>query len=877
MKIKQEATDHQLDNIIRRTVGKSRKSTLWVTAILGLGAAVLLFFATLGYGAYLKKIGKATYYNQTLLNIAKLDFSFLKNYVSSATADIAEFQIDLKFKHLLRLQYLREEALKQKYIPKESKNEKFPATITIDGEQYNVKLALTGMTTSHIVDPDKWSFEVKVKGEKSIYGMKTFGLLIPKSRGFMTDWLAFEVLKERGLTGLRTDFVNVTINGKDNGIFYLEERFDKRLIENSRLREGIIFKLNEGLKPYKESRILASESSRDQLLMIKRLWQDVVADNLPAEQFFDMPKLAKVFVSTDLFNNKHPLYPGNLRFYFNPVTGLAEPIAREYGSLHKYDRATLALFLEKPKEGNYRHNKLRNDPVLKIIYENEEFQRNYIREAEIMSDELFIDTLLMTRGPKIEKLVKKVYRNWPFYDVPTTKLYENAQYIRDVIRPATDLIAAYFAGRDEQANNKVSLHIRNNQYLPVEVAYLTWHDSILFQPVAPVVIPSREKTGPNQINLHDFEIPKGLLSDSVTLDQVLNELTIHYAMLGSTAKRKKSLVFPWPYEERLNRAVNPVVKAPNYRDFDFIRETDNAIVVPKGNWKIDKDLIIPPNKTFTFEAGAVVDLVNGAKIICNAPVASIGTEEEPVQITSSDKSSRGFLVLRANKRSRLEHTHMSNLSRPKDYGYGIPGAMTFYESPVDILHTTFDNNIEGDDFLNIVRTNFTMDHTTFKNIKADAFDCDFCEGTVTNSKFLVVGNDGIDVSGTHIKVSNVLMEQVKDKGLSAGEDSYMEAVQVTIRNSSLALTAKDKSHIEAADIVVEDCDIGISLFQKKAEFGPATANLHNSNITLSHPEPYYYLIENGSVFHLDGVRIDTTNTRVKDLLYGNKYGEASRR
>ncbi len=869
MKIVQESKDHRLDTMIRNTVGKSKKSTLWITGIIAIGLIGVMFFGTLGYGAYLKKIGKTTYYNNVLLSIAKLDFSFLKNYASSANAGIADFQIDLKFKHIQRLQFLREEALKHKYIPKEFKDESFPATITIDDKVYKVKLAITGMTTSHLVDPNKWSCEVKVKGDQTIYGMKTFGLLIPKSRGYMTDWLAFETMKERGLIGLRTDFVNVSINGKNSGIFYLEERFDKRLLESSRLKEGIIFKLNNGFKAYKEKTLMGSESTRDQLLLVKRMWQNVIAGNLPAEQFFDMEKMSKVFVCTDLFNNKHPLYPGNLRFYFNPVTGLAEPIAREFGSLHKYDRANLALFMEKPKENNYRHNKLRNDPVLKIISNNESFQRHYIREAEIMSNELFIDTLLLTRGPKIEKLVKKVYRNWPFYDVPTEKLYENAQYIRDVINPSTDQIAAYYSGQEK---NVITLNIRNNQYLPVEIAYLTWRDKDIFQPLQPTIIPSKEITATNTVKLYQFELPRDF-----DVDSMLNELTIHYGMMGSVREKRKSLVFPWAYENRVQNAINPVVKPANYKDFDFIKVTENSIVIPAGKWQISKDLIIPEDKTFKLEAGSTLDLVNRAKIVCNSNMLSIGTKKEPVLITSSDSTSRGVIVIRAPHRSRLEYTVMSNLSCPKDYGWGVTAAMMFFESPVDIVHTTFDNNREGDDFLNIVRTDFTIDHSAFLNINADAFDCDFCDGTVTNTRFVNVGNDGIDVSGTKIKVSNVYMELIKDKGLSAGEDSQMEAIEVEIVNSSLALTAKDKSHIEASDITIRDCDIGVSLFQKKPEFGPATTNLYNSTIHLSHDEPYYYLIENGSVFHVDGVRVDTTNTGVKGLLYGNKYGEASKR
>lgn len=872
MKIKQEANDHRLDNIIQSTVGKSKKRTLFFSGLLLLGFLVGGFFAAVGYGAYLKKIGKSTYYNNTILSIAKGDFSFIKNYASSKNAGIADFQVDLKFKHIQRLQFLREQALKEKYIPKEFKDESFPATITIDKVPYDVKLAITGMTTSHLVDPDKWSFEVKVKGDKTIYGMKTFGLLIPKSRGFMTDWLAFEVMKERGLIGLRTDFVNVTINGKNTGIFYLEERFDKRLIEGSRLREGIIFKLNGGLKAYKEKQIMKTENARDQLLMVKRMWQDVVAGNLPADQFFDMQKMGTVFASTDLFNNKHPLYPGNLRFYFNPVTSLAEPIAREYGSLHNYDRSTLALFLEKPRPDNYRHNKLRNDPVLDIIINNEAFQRNYMAENEILSNELFIDTVLLTRGKKMETVLNKVYGDWPFYQLPTRKLYENAQYIRDRIRPSTDYIAAYYSS---QKDDVLTLNIRNNQYLPVEVAYLTWDDSITvtLEKMDRAIIPSKEKTKPNDFNLYNFKIPAGFEVNDVSK----SKLTIHYGMLGATAPKRKSLVFPWPYEKRLTEGRNPIVQPANYNDFSFIKETADAIVIPSGNWQINKDLIIPKGKVFRFEAGATLDMVNRAKIICNTTVNSIGTKKQPVTIMSSDSTSRGFIVLRAPERSRLEHTFLKNLNCPKDFGYGIPGAMTFFESPVDISHTTFDTNIQGDDFLNIVRTNFTMDHTTFKNINADAFDCDFCDGEVTNSTFLNVGNDGVDVSGTKISIRDSYMELVQDKALSAGEDSQMEVKNVKIINSSLALTAKDKSHIEASNVTIEDCDIGVSLFQKKAEFGPATANLKNSTIALSHPEPFWYLIETGSVFHLDGILIDTTNTGVKKLLYGNKYGEASKR
>ena len=81
---------------------------------------------------------------------------------------------------------------------------------------------------------------------------------------------------------------------------------------------------------------------------------------------------------------------------------------------------------------------------------------------------------------------------------------------------------------------------------------------------------------------------------------------------------------------------------------------------------------------------------------------SKGEEDKPVLVTSSDTTSRGILVIRGKERSRLTHTKFNYLNHPKENGWQLPGAVTFYESPVDISHCSFADNKVGDDFLNIV-------------------------------------------------------------------------------------------------------------------------------------------------------------------------------
>lgn len=853
---------------IQNFIEKRNKLTLWIIGLFGVGTIVFLFFATLGYGAYLKKIGHTTYFNNTLLQIADLDFSFIKNYSKGNVSSIDDIQIDIKFKHLLRIEYLREQALKGKYIDKSIKDEEFPADLTFNGKTHRVKISLTGMTTEHLVNPDKWSFQVKVRGDDTVNGMKRFGMLLPKSRGYMSDWIGFELLKDRGLMGLRVDFVNVSMNGKPRGVFYMEERFDKHLLENNRLRESIIFKLEGELSAYKESKIMSDPGSREQLLLLKRMWQDVMAGELPPERFFDQSKMAKLFVITDLMNNKHPLYPGNLRFYFNPVTGLVEPIAREFGTLNKYDRSTLAMFLEKPKEANYRHNKLRADKTLQVIYDNLEFQRNYVKEAEIISDPAFLDSLFVGKSDKINTLLSKVYKTWPFYDIPTEKLYENQEYMRSTLFSDVDEIVAYFT---EKKGDVLNLHIRNQQYLPVDVSFLSWRDSIFFYPKEALVIDSREKLLNNEIQQSNFKIP----SDIVWSDDMIPELKIHYGLLGSMTKKKASLVYPWAYEDRVRNIGNPVAKVANHTSFDFIKENvaNNTIFIPAGSWTISRDLVIPKNKRFQLDAGAKIDLVNSARIICNSPLYSLGEEDNPVTVTSSDTTSKGIMVIRADQRSRLSYTDFSFLSHPEENGWQMPGALTFFESSVDMSHCSFLDNKIGDDFLNIVRSDFSIDHTLFKNINADAFDCDFCTGEISNSVFLNIGNDAIDISGTKIKIHEVSMDGIGDKGLSAGEDSHMEVSLVSVSNAEIGITSKDQSTIIMSDAKLKNCRIGITLFQKKSEFGPAYMEGHGIEIDNSEIP---HLIEKNCDLTLDGAPIPSNREDVKKILYGAEYGKSSK-
>ena len=53
------------------------------------------------------------------------------------------------------------------------------------------------------------------------------------------------MLKKENIPGLKYKFVELTINGKNKGIYAIEEHFDKILVESNKYREGPILKFSE--------------------------------------------------------------------------------------------------------------------------------------------------------------------------------------------------------------------------------------------------------------------------------------------------------------------------------------------------------------------------------------------------------------------------------------------------------------------------------------------------------------------------------------------------------------------------------------------------------------------------------------------------------
>lgn len=177
---------------------------------------------------------------------------------------------------------------------------------------------------------------------------------------------------------------------------------------------------------------------------------------------------------------------------------------------------------------------------------------------------------------------------------------------------------------------------------------------------------------------------------------------------------------------------------------------------------------------------------------------------------------------------RLTNRVFSGLAQPTLAGFNITGAITVYGGVVIIDGCTFDD-CQAEDALNLINCNFTLKNCTFKNCPSDGFDADFCTGNIINCKAYNCKNDGFDVSGSRVTFTNVTATTCGDKGLSIGEASTATINSATIAQCTTGIAVKDNSNATINQTKITESKTGLALYQKKPEFGSATATLKNTS------------------------------------------------
>tara|TARA_B100000767_G_scaffold163143_1_gene153079 strand:- start:1396 stop:3738 length:2343 start_codon:yes stop_codon:yes gene_type:complete len=275
--------------------------------------------------------------------------------------------------------------------------------------------------------------------------------------------------------------------------------------------------------------------------------------------------------------------------------------------------------------------------------------------------------------------------------------------------------------------------------------------------------------------------------------------------------------------DRLNNYanLNDKKKAFNYTNSTQLNLLKNENVkYLNGEYHLSKDLIIEKNyyllkdKKLNINEGVKIFFKEDSTLFSEGSISFNGSKKKPILVYSDNGN--GSLIL-SNNDYTFKNVIFQNLSFPKNTDKILYGGINIINSNLNMKDIEIiDSNSE--DAINIISSKSYIQNLAINNTTADAIDIDFGELVFENIFCKNIFNDCLDVSGGKIKGKDLRTMNIKDKGLSFGENSTGSLSNINFDNNKLAIAIKDGSELSLSKYKLTNNEYDIAVFNKKQEY-----------------------------------------------------------
>lgn len=795
-------------------------------------------------------------------------------WLTSTTVTPRHLELDIKFKDFQWLAFKRQEALGVGNLI-HGDEDFVSARIRLPDRSIKAKIRLKGDVVDHL-DGDKWSYRIKVTEDDAVFGMTFFSIQDPVRSAFAYEWVFHQIMRHAGLIAPRYDFIDVTINGKKMGIYALEESFSKELVEAHGRREAPIVRLDEkGLffddAPFYQREIFfashvdAFQSAktntdpvlRKQFAIARALLEGFRDQRLSVEEVFDVDKTATFFALIDLCSASHAVRWKNIRFYYDPVTSLLEPIP--YNAYTARSAAGSRMGPVSWIAGQYVYSRFHVTEWMDAFFRDPVFYRAYVQALAKVSDPAFIEGFFASIDEQLEEKLKIIHKDAPAFQFSKEYILGNARTIRNAVKPKLAISA--HVDFDKNRSGIETLSVANTVWLAIEpMAVVDRRTGARYAFPTGLMIAPKGTGVPRPITLRLPEAARGAMA---AFEDARFEF--HFRVAGMHDELAAPIEGREPTAEQ-NLLQREATDIATLGELEAIRVDDarRAITFLAGTWRVDRSFFLPAGYTVYAGPGVTIELRDGANLISHSPLRFEGTADDPIVIRSSGSVGGGVAVISAHAPSSFVHVRFENLSAPVEGHWTTTGAVTLCDSPARLIDCRFTGGM-AEDQLNIIRSDFTIERCAFASSMADALDVDFGSGSIDNCQFTGIGNDAVDVSGSRVSVRHCRMSEIGDKALSAGENSTVTVEGLEGTDCRFGLVSKDLSTVTAEDVTLRRVEVALAAYQKKPEYGPASITIDK---LLSEGRSELMLVEKGSWITLDGDETRGVKLGVARAIYG---------
>lgn len=739
------------------------------------------------------------------------------------------------------------------------------------GKEYNVKVRYRGDTDNHWRDPQK-SWLVTFEDENYFENNWRMHLIIPVDREYLLEELNNYRAKKLGLAVPETKFVNLFVNGKRHGAYWMAEPFSKDLLERNDIpgdvnlyggvdfSERIVGNFGTFDNPHEWRKYsLDSYSPQDNFRDLEALL-DIIKN--PSDEYFynniqkivDMDNLLRWLMLQELVTSTHQS-GFNMKMYFDATDGkfkfipwdilIGDPPPAYYDQNHNIEFIGRLLqipeFLHRRNEllWEYAGNEENLKDDLSFYDRLDEDTR-----TDFLKDTLKVDSHRAYRK-RVELIRKKIQEsfeynkeNIKFANATITFRAHNTLPLAQIIvstKGFSSLNIKSISLKLESCRGDIHLYEDGNTSGVLEntdkkIATLGCRDGEYFGKFNSFVYASREPV--DEYLLQPAFASKSYILQSADPAYFYNARDESFSLEIENATTGKSIKNPsvrFSFDnlsldlEALDRSLQEAAKA-----YPILRVEGGKLRIPRGNYFIAQDVIIPKNTELVIDSGTTFFFGPGASFESRSPITARGERNLPITFRANGSEPWGSVrVIGVNATSTFAHTRF--VGGKDDYFNGVfsSGMLSLYHTPFNIEESIFENS-QGDDAVNIKYGYGIVKNNTFRNTKFDALDLDVTSSVVDGNIFENIGNDAVDMSSFSPNIMNNRVFGAKDKCLSVGESSSPVIFNNLLTGCNIGIAVKDSSEALIVNNTIIDNNTGISGYKKKQIYNGSRAKVWNS-------------------------------------------------
>ena len=805
-----------------------------------------------------------------------------------------ELKIDIRFKNLIELRKIRNEALAINVILSEKKKY-FPAKIYFNNKEYRADIKLKGARTDHIYQDKQWSFKVKLKDNKFINGMKEFSITKFSSRQFPDSVFFSSYLKRYNFKTPNFFTFKIKFNGDNWGPMLIEEHYSKSYKETKSLRDIPIMTYSDGSSleiisayesifnkdfPDHVEEFLGLINHKRKILTqafnLKRYIKknDINSFNLISfaktihevsltdknkfennfEKFLDVDQMALLIAHNLIWGEAHSLGDDNFRIYVDPFSEKIKYIPTD----HMADMVEIGNLNSVIQLLNSFHH-------FSLLLNNLELRKKYLNYLNLLEQDLTYQNQLINNicfkyinYCKNRVKIENAKKNINFLKEYEFKIFQKSKKrIFDLSKFSPSQILSLKKTYNQFDYQDLSVRVFEDGTLEI---YNLTPFNIIIEEIN--IVDDYKKLGKN-CNNHNFKIKKKIAK---SLNEKFNKISINlnnkFCIMQKVTIKTNS--------NNARKNISTYVESSNYKSENYntndpekilplFEIKNNEIIVNSGKIIIEEPIVIR-NKDFLIKKGVELVFKKKAYIyISKGNLRIMGTKNYPVTLKSFEDNWGGIYVANS-KRSFINYANIFNTDYFNHKNIMLTGGVNFYNSNIDIFNSNLISS-KAEDSINFINSNFNFNSTSISNTFSDGIDSDFSSGKIVQSEFEKIMGDGIDLSGSNILIKNTSLSLIGDKAISIVEKSNVKVQNLNISNSRYGIANKDESKLQGNSIkILNSTDYDILAFTKKPYYSYSTLKLDDVEYDIKKS-----LIQTGHQGKINNLNLNTQNIDVKSL------------